>query len=901
MRWLSGAGEHLRMLLFRRRENAEMDEELLFHLDMETEQNIRLGMAPREARRRARVAFGGLEGHRESLRQGRRWPLLEDGWHDLRYGARSLRRTPGFAATIVLALALGIGTSVAVFSVVRQLVTHAVPFEDPEMLFSVEIAEAPGVGIGRNPTGEEFRAWRNGAANAADVAALRLQEAAIGDGTHTAWATAYRVSEGFLSILGVRPLLGRTFTADDHLPSSPPVVVLTEALWERHFGRDENIVGRRLHVDGQPHAVVGVVPRGLEFPSIAEFWVPLPETELFAADLSLGVIGRLRDGRTPTEARALLETLHRAMEADDPEPDRVARVGILPLPGRNAARSDIAVRLLQGAVLLVLLIGIANGAGLMLTRGMLRRREIAARTALGASRFRIVRQILAESALLAAAGGALGLAVGWGGIELLRSGLPPSMTRQMLGWAQMGLDARAALFSLMLAATGALACGLVPALNAVRGNPAAGLGSGSPDASGGGAGGRAGSRTARLLVTGEVALSLTLLLTAGLLARSLVELLRSETGYATEGVLTAQWVLPPGGYADDGIQRLQDQLLERARALPGVSSAAITAHLPTAPFGATRRYRTAGSDPDTEGTSAAWRPVTPDYLRTMGIELLRGRHFRDADDTASAGVVIVDASIADRLVAEGTGPEVVRPDPARMGGNAGAADALGTRIEVDGVSRTVVGVARTMLNPVYPGALRRTLYVPQAQAPTRSGYLVLRDAGGSAVPPPDLARAVHEALWSLDPDIAVGATATMADIASDLRGVQRVMAVAIAIFALISLVITIISLYALVAHAVATRQRELGIRMALGAGPRQLLRSAMMQGMTGVAIGAAFGLLLSAGIARLVAGLLYGVRPLDPVVFTLVLVGLLALALLATYLPARRAATTDAMISLRCE
>lgn len=861
------------MLLFRGREEAEMDEELRFHLEMETERNIARGMDPRLARRQARLAFGGLEGHREALRDVRRWAGPEDVFRDLRYGVRSLLRVPGFTVTIVVALALGTGTSVAVFSVVRQLVTDMVPFEQPERLFSVEMSGPRGFGV--SPTAEDFTVWQRETASVGALAGYAYQPRAIGDGSHTTYATAFRVTDGFFELLALRPLLGRTFSDDDHRPAGAPVAMLSESLWEKHFGRDEGIIGRTLLVDGQPHVAVGIVPAGLNFPSVADFWTAMPADEAATNGGTLSVIGRLAPGRTHDEARIALQALQASLDADRPEEDHAGRLEILPLTGRNSDRAEIVARFLQGAVLLVLLIGIANGTGLMLTRGMLRRRETAVRTSLGASRVHIVRQILTESTLLAAAGGVLGIGVGWVLIKLLRNGLPASMARQMLGWDALALDAGAVLFALVLVVAAALACGLVPALHALRENPSMGLkeeGAGAPA-------GRAGGRITRLLVVGEVALSLTLLLTAGLLTRSLVELVREDTGYDAEGVFAAQWVLPVGGYTEGGaIARFQEQLLESVRAVPGAATAGIVSTLPTAPFGATRRFRVAGSDPEVEGLVAAWRPISPEYLDLMGIELLQGRPLQSTDGASALRVAIVDESLARTLAAEGG---VV----------------VGSRIDVAGEMWTVVGVSRTVVNPAYPGAVRRTIYVPQVQAPTRSGYVLVR-AEDSAQ---DLTRHVHDAIWRLDPEIAIGTTATIGEIDADLRWSQRVMAVVIALFAVIALVITTISLYALVAHAVARRQREFGIRLALGAGSRRVLREAITQGMLWVAVGTGLGLLLSLGVSRLLAGLLYGIDPLDPLTFTLVPAALLVITLLASYLPARRAASVDPLVSLRSD
>lgn len=871
MNWPATIRVRLRMLLPWSSEDEEMDEELRFHIEMETEANVRRGMSPEEARRRAIISFGGLERRREEMRADRGVPLLTDLGSDLRQAVRSLRRQPGIALVIVMALGVGIGASVAVFSVVRQLVTHAVPFTDAERLLSVNMSGPRGIGM--NPRYEDYRIWRTEAASLATLGGYVSGPSTIGNGLSTSFAVGFRVTESFFPILGVRPLLGRLLSAADHGPEAEPVVVLSRVLWEREFGADPDVVGQAVSVGGQPHIVVGVIDRGDQFPSMGELWTPLVESAAMPSGLYLSTIGRLVAGTGEAELRSSIATIQAALDAERPENERAGRVSIMPLTGAQSPSIASGTLLLRGAVLLLLLIGIANATGLLITRGVSRRREVALLTSLGASRGRIARRFLAEGTVLAAAGGLIGILVAHLIVSILRASMPASMTRQMLGWDQLGIDDWALGLAIVFAGVTGILCGAVPSLRVGRTNLVADLRSEELPTTLG----HRESWLSRVLLAGQVALALTMLLTAGLMARSLVHLVGTDLGFPTEDLLTVQWALPTGRYESDAeIRVIETSILERITGLPAVTSAGIVSHPPTARFGTTRGYRMDGSAPAADESIASWRPVSVGYLESMSIPLLSGRGFTLDDGPAAPAVAIVDESLAARHWSSGTGP-------------------VGDRIVVDEKVWTIVGVARDTRGVASARPHPPTIYIPSAQSPVRAGFLVARTTGD----PTALAPHIQREIWELDHDVAIGPTQSMTRIIADAVADERVMAILVVVFASCALVITMTSLYAMVAHAAARRRREFGIRLALGAGAARILAGAVRQGMVWVGIGALIGILFAAGIAQLISGMLYGVQPLDPLVFSVVTGGLLAIALIASCLPARAALRVDPMICLR--
>lgn len=793
--------------------------------------------------------------------------------HDVRFAARTLRRRPATAALAVAILALGIGASATIHDAGRALATDAVPFPAPDRLAAVELRDERWSWL--SPRYADVVAWESEAGRLFTLGAYTPDDVFLGDGAGTVRVPGARVSGGFFAALDVAPLLGRVLSPADAAPGAEPAAVITQRLWESRFGADPGIVGEPVRIDGRVHTIIGVVPAGMQYPVSVDVWTPLaPAVGADAGSLPVSVVARLRDGVSRDEARAALLAVQRRLDAEHPTAERTARVDVLPITGRPEGSDRLALILLQGAVLVLLLITSVNAGGLLLTRAIERRQELAVRSSLGATRGRIARQLLAESALIAAAAAALGLFLADLALAVLRNGAPASVARNIMGWEQLGLDAYGALFALALAAVVGIALGIVPALRVIRGDLTAHLREGAPSTTTG----RRGSRVARLLLAGEVALALTLLVTAGLLTRSLLGLLDADTGFRADGVLAVEWALPPERYEGrEAVARFHESLLERLGGLPGVRSAALASSLPMGRAGfLTRRYYVEGLDPAADVPSASWRPVTPSYFSTLGISLLRGRGIEAADAAGARRVAVISEALARRHWADGAEP-------------------LGRTLEVDGESWTVVGVVADVRDF---GAQRRaspTIYVPQAQSPTRAGFLALRVEGDPAA----LAPRVREEIWALDPDVAIGEVRTMPRMVEDYYADERIFALLMGAFAAVALLITLASLYALVAHSVARRRREIGIRLTLGARPGQILADAMGQAGGWVLAGIVLGLGMAAGVAQLLGAMLYGVGPLDPAVFLLVPLGMLAVALVASWVPARRASTVDPVEVLR--
>jgi putative ABC transport system permease protein len=797
-------------------------EEIAFHLEQATEQNIREGLSSDEARRRALLTFGGVERHKEAVRDARGLRWLDEFGADLRYAGRVVRKRPGLTAVIVGTLTLGIGTSVMVYSAGRALVFGAVPFPAPERLVTVELHGEQG--RWHTPTRTGFKELRTAAAPSVALGADTVDTRFVGDGTRTYQARGSRVTGDFFSALAIEPHLGRTLTPADEAPDNELVAVITRRLWETRFDADPGIIGRPVQIDGRFHTVVGVIATDLQYPAGTELWTPLGQPAAGAASPYLIMLGRLRAGATREEARVALATIQRGIDQERPAVERTTRLAVEPLSGQPTGDDLTSFFLLQGAVLALLLIAATNAAGLLLMRALERRQEIAIRTSLGAGRGRVIRQFLVESMLLAGASAALGLGVAHLAITALRQALPISFSSNLLGWERFGLDGHAVLCALALAALTGVLIGVIPARRVLRGDLTAHLREGAPTATTG----RRRSRIARLLLSGEVALALVLLLTAGLLTRSLLALLGTDPGFRAEGVLTIQWALPPERYAgQEAVVRFQDPLLERLAALPGIRSAGLISNLPLSRTGWSRRYRVEGDDVEADSRPANWRPITPGYLSTLEIALTSGRHVLGSDDAGAPRVAIIGEALARREWPDGSSP-------------------LGQRLDHGDEVWTEIGVAEDVHDFGVSRRAGPTIYVPQAQAPTTSGFLALRVAGD----PADFAYQAHQEFWGLDPEIALGEIRPLPILVRDFYADDRLLARMMTAFAAVSLLITVISLYTLVAHSVTRRRREIGIRLALGARPRQILADAMAQGIIWVAVGIVGGLLLSMGVAR---------------------------------------------------
>ena len=883
MSWHQGALARLRAILRRGAGESELDEEFRFHLEMEVEKHLRAGLSPDEARRRARVVFGGVDRHKEAMRDGRRVGWIEGPWQDLRYAVRGLARAPGFALVAVLTLALGIGAATAVFSVVNAVLLRPLPFPDADRLHLVwsRSEDSPESWLSH----PEWMDLRERSTSFTDLAVLRDFSFAVTGEQEAEQVAALAVSANLFRTLGVRPLLGRAFSSQEDRTGAGRVAILSHGFWQRRFGGDPGVLGRAIMLDGEPHTVIGVLhpsfrllPPSSVFPSDASVLVPL-EPMLGTGHLRdrdvrhLHVIGRLRPHVPPDQAQMEVQRIAGEMRREHSgvyaAPDWGLRVVGYQDHVVRGARA--ALWIVFGAVGFLLLLAAVNVANLLLARHAGQTREIAVRGALGASRGRLLRLRLLESGLLALLSGVAGVLVAEYGVEVLRAIGPANLPRL----DEASVDARVLGFALLAAAGSALAFGLIPALHTLRSNPGDVL-RGSSRAT---LFGPQHTRTRRALVVSQLALAVMLLVGTGLLLRSMARLRGVPTGFQPAQVLTVQ-LAPAESRYPGGAERsaLVMEVERRLASLPGVRSVGAVTQLPLS--GASLG---SGFFPEGEATrefSADLRGVSPDYLGAMGIRLLRGRAFTDADGRDSPWVAIVDETFADRLW-PGQNP-------------------IGKRLRWKRAEQMieVVGVAAAVRHTGLADAPVETVYRPYAQySPATPVFFALRTDGDPNV----LAAAVRREIRAVDPDQPVAELRTMEERVQGALGQPRFYTLLMSASAGVALLLAVVGLYGVIAFGVAQRTHEIGVRTALGAARSDVLRLVLGEGLAISLLGVGFGLIAALGGARLLRGLLFQVHPSDPWVFTTVPLLLVGVAVVASYLPARRAAQVDPATALRSE
>jgi putative ABC transport system permease protein len=803
---------------------------------------------------------------------------------DLRYGLRSLMKRPGSTLVALVTLALGIGVNTAIFSAVDSILLRPLPFKDPERLVSVW-ERGLKQGINQNEVAPaNFFDLRTQSQAFEGIGAHGPQDTNLtGDGEPER-LNGELVTANVFSILGIEPALGRTFSPNEDQLGQHHVVVLSERLWQRRFNADPSIVNRNITLNGESFTVVGVMPRGFFFPEReTELWIPWamePEQASGRGDHYLRLIARLKPGTTLKQANAEVESIAGRLSAEYPKTNEGLTFIVNSLHQDYAGDLRSPILILFAAVGLVLLIACANVANLLLAQATIRRREIAIRMALGARRWTIVRQLLVESLLLAGAGGLLGVLGAVWGVEALGKLLPESLSKLQ----NVSIDARVFLFTLGVSLLTAVVFGGVPALLAARAKPGETLSDVARDM----AGGVSGRHVRRLLVVSEVALAVVLLVGAGLLIRSFQILRQVDTGFTTENLLTMRMVLPMPKYAKPEARRaFYDEMLRRVKELPGVESAGMITFLPLSFNGMNFSFSVEGqtSPSDMKLPFALYRVVSPDYFRAMGIPLQRGRFF-DAHDTVDSQPVI----LVNRQLAEQYWP---------------GEDPTGKRLKIGPLDSpnpwlTVVGVVGDVRQTGLYGDLRMDLYVPYAQE--RRSFiaprdLVLRTKGDATA----VAGAVRQAVWSVDKDQPVSHVRTMDQVFAAAISQERFQALLLGLFAALALVLACIGLYGVISYAVAQRTHEIGIRMALGARPRDVLRLVLRQGMSLTVVGLALGIALGSVATRVLSDMLYGVTARDPLTFVGVPILLLLVAFLACYIPARRATRIDPLVALRYE
>jgi predicted permease len=878
----------------RARMEKEMSAELRFHMDACREDLVAQGVPRPEAERRARLEFGAVDQVREECREARglRWP--DELVRNCRYALRLFRRTPGFTVAAVATLALCIGANTAIFSVVDAVLLRPLPYPHPERLALVGMAvKAKGITIDDNSFNGEGWFLVRDQARAFDAAPYT----AIGSGANFSFGRSaeyvrqQRVGAGFFRVLGVAPLLGREFTPQEDRPGGPASAVLSYGFWKRVLHGDPGVLGRGIMLRGEPHVVVGVMPPQFRTDVTADLWTPLrPSTEGEGDGTNYGIIARVRPGFTwqQAQAQALLigeNVIRRMRESRHLSADAEARSGLVPLQRGLTSELRTPLLVLWAAVAAVLLIGCVNVAGLLLARGASRAREIATRMALGGGRAAVVRQLLTESLLLALGGGALGVLLGYGGMVALRR------YSEMLGiWQDVELNAR------VLAATAAIALatsvlfGLAPALAAARSDLRAAL-------SEGGARGVAGGRrlwTRRLLVPLEVALGFVLLTCAGLLLRTFANLNSQGSGFDPAGVLIARMSLADARYRDPATaNRLAERALARIHALAGVNAAALALHLPyERPVNmGLRRLDGPQVDPEHQYQTTNFVYVTPEYFRALRIAVLRGREFTAADGSQAQPVAIADEAFARRFYPH--------------------TDVLGRHVGMFNVVWSVVGVVGNVPHHAGFGNFEKpvsdpTIYIPVPQTPGPlfetvhtwfSPSWIVRASG----PPRNLIAGVTRAVEAADPLLPLAGFEPMEELRADSMRGHRFLAVLLGALAALALLLAFVGIYGLVANSVAVRTRELGIRMALGAGAPRVIRTVVTPGVALALAGVALGFGLATPAARLLESLLFGVTADDPATYASVAGGLLLAALAASVVPALRIARLNPAETLRHE
>jgi len=806
---------------------------------------------------------------------------LEGLGRDLRLAARVLAKSPGFTAAAVLCLALGIGAVAAVFGVFDAVLLRALPFRQPDRLLALLSADER---VDRLPLSvPEFRDLQVERAVFSQVAAGTPGFVNLTGVDEPAQLIGAYVTAGFFQTLGVDPVLGRAFRPEEELPANRRVVLLTDGLWRRRFGADPRIVGRKVSLSDQPFTVVGVLPPGFQtsiFPGEPDVWMPLalPDKVPPRTLRGLRLVARLAPGVTLDGAPAAADTLTRRFRADHPQDyqDRSWRIRAIPMYELLVGNVRLGLTVLFAAVGLVLLIACANVANLMLARATAREKEVALRTALGAGRGGLVRQFLAEALVLASAGAALGLLLAWWALRALVALDPEKLPRIH----EIGLGGRAVLFTAAVAVLTAVGFGLVPALRGSRaqhdllkeGGKTSSVGTGR-------------NRLRSALVVAEIALSLVVLAGAGLVMRSVERLERVDPGFRSDGVLTFQVYLPASRYPKE-LQRAAaaDRLLAAVAALPGVERAGLTNILP---LGAARVAIDAAIEnrplaPGEAPQQVDWRSASAGYFEAPGIPLLAGRTFGPGDVAGAPAVAVVDDELAARYWPHES--------------------ALGHRLSLDTGGgpvqwMTIVGVVKNVRAAGLDVDAGPEVYTPFAQAPRQLLAFTVRGKGDPAA----LAAAARRAVHGIDANLPVERVATMRELVDRSIAGRRSYALLFAVFAGVALALVSVGVYGVMSYSVVRRVQEIGIRMALGARRGEVLKMVVAQGMALAGLGIAVGLGLALAASRLVASLLYGVGATDAATYAAVAALLAALALLACWLPARRATRVDPMVALRAE
>ena len=870
----------LRDIVRGRRLDADVDDELRFHIDMQTASLVAQGMSPGRARAKAVSDFGAVARVTDNVRQARGLTpaaFVDDVLRDIRFAARSLARTPAFSLVAVATLALGIGATTAMFSVVNGVLLRSLPYPHAERLVSVfERAVSEGNPYTSSVSAPNFHDWRAQAKTVDLMAAFRGGESTVLGLAEPVRANVYSVSHDYFRLFGGTPISGRTFASDESVVGGEAVAVVGNKFWRERLGGRADMSSVRLQIWGSTYRIIGVMPEGFGYPDDAELWIPLePQNAAMGRDSHNDeTVARLAPGVSMVQAEAELQGIAERLKKVYPTHNGAVGAHVASLRDTLVGPVKSYLRLLLLAVIAVLLVACVNLASANLARGAGRSRELAIRTVLGAGRGRLARQLLTENLLIALLGGAIGVVLAHWLVRVLLALNPHPMPRA----STIGIDSGVLVFAMLLTLLTGVLIGLLPALQVGRADLRAGMTAGGR----GTAVGRSSVR--RVLVATEVAFAVLLLVAAGLVVRSFRTLLNENAGFDAEGVLAVHVTLPPTRYpTGNAIAQYYTQALASLQSVPGVASVALINIPPLSRSGFGGGMSVEGGPTD-QIRYSDYRIVSPGYFETLRIPLRAGRMITNADDSTSEHVMLINEAMAKKFF-PGESP-------------------VGKRLHELGMDRhrdnpiTVIGVVGDVRSSDLARPPGPQHFVPYRQRPERGGFgvFVLR----TAVSPASLGAVVRSQLRLIDINVLTDVE-TLTDIRARSVGDRRFTMLVLGGFALLGLLLAAIGIYGVLAYSVARRTREIGVRMALGAARRRVVRMVLRDSLAPVVTGSAVGIVTALVATRLMRALLYGVSPTDPATFAVVILVLLAVAVLASAVPAMRAARVDPIVALREE
>jgi putative ABC transport system permease protein len=874
----------------------DLAEEIESHLQLHIDDNLRTGMSPAEARRQALLKFGGIESTKESYRDRAGLPFIETLFHDVRFALRMLRKNPGFTAIAVLTLSLGIGASTAVFSLVDAVLLKPLPYPHYERIVFPWRQSPQGLNLGYNeiPWGRpEFRVIAQESKTFQSLGAFQGDSFNLTGSGDPIRLDGLRASAGFFPALGVSPLLGRTFSFDEDQPGHQHSVVLGYQLWRDRFGADSAILGRSIELNGEGYIVIGVMPRGFAFPRAeempggftfapeAQLWIPLALSHaprMPAEDDLLAVVGRLKPGIGVDQGQAEMNLFTQRFETQNPGGKGWFNTRVTPISRQIAGDTRRPLLLILCAVVVVLLIACSNVASLLLTRSLGRKREFILRTALGANNRRLIRQLLTESLLLATFSGFLGVLLANAAIHFVKILGPSNIPR--LG--ETNLDLRVLAFALAVSFCAGILFGLAPAIAVSRKNLIESLKAG---------GQRSGeshpnARLRNALLVSEVALAFALVIAAGLLTQSFFHLLHVDPGFTAERVLTFELSLPATRYSDQPrTTALYQNVLQKLRALPAVESAGIIETLPMGGATESTGIRIPGHIPadKNETPYSNYTVASPGYFVTVGTRLLRGRDFLASDTADSLPVTIINNAMAKKFW----------PGSDPLGKQVGPGSTLYPAATIIGI---VADTKRLSLREE-PAPEMFVLYNQKVWPSLLTMDVVLR----TKIDPASASASARQAIHSVDPDLPLAKISTLETLLDESVTQQRFAMLVLGVFGALALLLASIGMYGVISYSTMQRTPEIGIRMALGAQPRNVLAMVLTHGARLAALGIAIGVAAALAMSHLLSSFLFGVPPADPATFAAVALVLSAVALFACYIPARRAMRVDPAVALRHE